>query len=60
MSNGIPAPGDAGEQRDREPDLSATDEFAKMREVMRASQRHREGGMDPEPDAAEPDPGPDN
>ena len=60
MSNGIPAAGDAGDQRDREPDLSATDEFAKMREVMRASQRHREGGMDPEPDTAESDPGPDS
>jgi hypothetical protein len=60
MSDGIPAPGDAGDQRDREPDLSATDEFAKMREVMRASQRHREGGMDPESEAAEPDPGPDS
>jgi hypothetical protein len=55
MSNGIPAPDDADDQ----PDLSATDEFAKMREVMRASQRHREGGVDPEPEAAEPDPGPD-
>jgi len=60
MSNGIPAPGDADDQRDREPDLSATDEFAKMREVMRASQRHREGGMDPEPDTAESDRGPDS
>jgi hypothetical protein len=56
MSNGIAAPGDADDQ----PDLSATDEFAKMREVMRASQRHREGGVDPEPEAAEPDPGPDS
>jgi hypothetical protein len=60
MSDGIPAPGDAGDQRDGEPDLSATDEFTKMREVMRASQKHREGGMDPAPGAAEPDPGPDS
>jgi hypothetical protein len=59
MGNGIPAPGDAEDQRDREPDLSATEEFAKMREVMRASQKHREGGVDPEPEAAEADPDPD-
>jgi hypothetical protein len=60
MGNGTPAPGDAEDQRDREPDLSATDEFAKMREVMRASQKHREGGvdLDPELEAAEADPGP--
>jgi hypothetical protein len=59
MSNGIPAPGDADDQRDREPDMSATDEFAKMREVMRASQKHREGGVDQEPETEEPDHGPD-
>jgi hypothetical protein len=59
MSNGIPAPGDAGDQPAREPDLSATDEFAKMREVMRASEKHREGGVDPELQAADEDPGPD-
>ena len=58
MDNGIPAPGDAARQRDREPDLSATDEFAKMREVMRASQKHREGGVDLDLEAAEADPGP--
>jgi len=58
MSDGIPAPGDAGDQRDREPDLSATDEFAKMREVMRASEKHREGGVDPELQDADADPGP--
>jgi len=59
MSNGIPAPGDAG-TGEREPaDLSATDEFAKMREVMRASEKHREGGVDPELQDMDPDPGPD-
>ena len=54
MSDGIPAPGDADDQFD----MSHTAEFAKMREVMRASEKHREGGVDPElevPDA-EPDP----
>lgn len=59
MSNGIPVPADAGDQRGREPDLSATDEFAKMREVMRASEKHREGGIDPELQDADPDPDPD-
>ena len=55
MNNGTPAPGDADDQRD----LSATEEFAKMREVMRASQKHREGGVDQEPETEEPDHGPD-
>ena len=58
MSDGIPAPGDPGDQRGSEFDMSHTAEFAKMREVMRASEKHREGGVDPElevPDA-EPDP----
>jgi hypothetical protein len=59
MSNRMPAPGDADDQRGREPDLSATDEFAKMRDVMRASEKHREGGVDPELEVADADPDPD-
>ena len=59
MSDRIPAPGDADDQRGSEPDMSATDEFAKMRAVMRASEKHREGGVDPELEAEETDPGPD-
>ena len=59
MSDRIPGPGDADDQRGSEPDLSATDEFAKMRAVMRASEKHREGGVDPDPEAADADPGPD-
>jgi len=47
MSNGIPAPGDADDQRDREPDLSATDEFAKMREVMPLGASTREHWASP-------------
>jgi len=31
-----------------------------MRAVMRASEKHREGGVDPELEAADPDPGPDS
>ena len=55
----MPAPGDAGDQRGSEPDLSATDEFAKMRAVMRASEKHREGGVDPELEVADAEPDPD-
>ena len=54
MSDHIPAPGDADDYRGNEPDMSHTTEFAKMRAVMRASEKHREGGVDPElevPDA---------
>jgi hypothetical protein len=58
MSDRTPA-GDADDQRGSEPDLSATDEFAKMRAVMRASERHREGGVDPELEVTDADPGPD-
>ena len=58
MSDRMPAPGDADDQRDSMPDMSATDEFAKMRAVMRASEKHREGGVDPELDVADADPEP--
>ena len=44
MSDHTPEPGNAGS----EPDLSHTAEFAKLRAVMRASEKHREGGVDPE------------
>ena len=59
MSDHIPAPGDADDYRGSEPDLSGTAEFAKMRAVMRASEKHREGGIDPELEAADEDPDPD-
>ena len=58
MSNGLPAPGDADDQPGSEPDLSATDEFAKMRAVMRASEKHREGGVDPDLETPDADAGP--
>ena len=43
MSDRTPA-GDADDQRGSEPDLSATDEFAKMRAVMRASKSTEKAG----------------
>jgi hypothetical protein len=59
MSDRIPAPGDADDQRGAEPGMSGTEEFAKMRAVMRASEKHREGGVDPELDVTDADPDPD-
>ena len=58
MSDRMPEPENAGDQRDSEPDMSDTAEFAKMRAVMRASEKHREGGVDPELADADADPGP--
>ncbi len=56
MSDRMPEPGDAVGPRDIEPDMSGTAEFAKMRAVMRASEKHREGGVDPELEDADADP----
>jgi hypothetical protein len=58
MNDRMPEPGNAGDQPDSEPDMSGTAEFAKMRAVMRASGKHREGGADPELEDADADPGP--
>jgi hypothetical protein len=60
MNERMPAPGDADDQRGSGSDLSGTDEFAKMRAVMRASEKHREGGVDPELEVADADPDPDS
>ncbi len=57
MTDRTPEPEHAGDQPGSEPDLSATAEFAKMRAVMRASEKHREGGVDPELEDPDPDPG---
>jgi len=57
MSDRVPAPGDADDQRGGEPDVADTGEFAKMRAVMRAQERHREGGVDPELEDGDPGPG---
>ena len=55
MSDRMPAPGDAGDQ----PDVADHDEIAaKMEAVMRAQERHREGGVDPELEVTDADPGP--
>jgi hypothetical protein len=59
MSDGIPAPGDADDRSGSEFDMSHTAEFAKIREVMRASEKHREGGVDPELEVPDADSAPD-
>jgi hypothetical protein len=56
MSDRVLAPGDADDQPGSEPDVADTDEFAKMRAVMRAQEEHREGGVDPELEDVDPDP----
>jgi hypothetical protein len=38
--------------------MSHTAEFAKLRAVMRASEKHREGGVDPDLEDTDADPGP--
>ena len=60
MSDRMPESGNADDQRGSEPDMSGTAEFAKMRAVMRASEKHREGGVDPEPEVTDTDPDPDS
>jgi len=57
MSDRMPDPENASDQRDLEPGLTDTGEFAKMRAVMRASEKHREGGVDPELGDEDTDPG---
>ena len=60
MSDRMQAPGNADDQPGREPDVADEDEIAaKMAAVMRAREKHREGGVDPELEVAEADPGPD-
>jgi hypothetical protein len=59
MSDHMPAQEDHSVQPGHEPSVSDTAEFAAMRAVMRASEKHREGGVDPELEDIEPDPGPD-
>jgi len=59
MTDGMPEPGNADDQRGSEPEVPDTAEFAKMRAVMRASEKHREGGVDPDLEDADADSGPD-
>jgi phage gp29-like protein len=58
MSDRTPAPGGADDQRGSEPEGADDEEIAaKMRAVMRAQEGHREGGVDPELEIPEADPG---
>jgi hypothetical protein len=59
MTDRTPEPGNAGDLPGSEPDLSHTAEFAKMRAVMRASEKHREGGVDPDLEEPDEESGPD-
>jgi hypothetical protein len=60
MTDRTPTPGDADDQPGSEPERADDDEIAaKMEAVMRAQEKHREGGVDPELEVAEADPGPD-
>jgi len=43
----MPEPGNVSDQQGGKPDMSAAAECARMRAVMRASGKHREGGVDP-------------
>ena len=59
MTERIPVPGNADDQPGSEPDVADDDELAaKMAAVMRAQERHREGGVDPELEVTDADPGP--
>lgn len=58
MSDRPVAPGDADDQRGSEPDATGTEEIAAMmRSVMRATEKHREGGVDPDLEVADAEPG---
>ena len=57
VSDRMPEPENAGAQPGSEPDMSHTAEFAKLRAVMRASEKHREGGVDPDLEDTDADPG---
>ena len=56
MSDRMPAPEDADDERGSELDVAEDDEIAaKMRAVMRAQEAHREGGVDPDLDDTDAD-----
>ena len=60
MTDRTPAPGDADDRPGSEPGRADDDEIAaKAEALMRAQERHREGGVDPELEVVEADPGPD-
>lgn len=58
MSEREPAPGTSGDEPGKDPDVQDdAREAALMREVLRAQEQHREGGVDPELDVTDQDPG---
>jgi hypothetical protein len=60
MTDRVPAPGDADDQGGSEAAEVDDDEIAKMQAVMRASEKHREGGVvDPDLELTDADPDPD-
>jgi hypothetical protein len=59
MSDQASVPDGSGGEVESSPEAAAEDhEAAKMRKVMRMQERHREGGVDPELEDTEADPGP--
>jgi hypothetical protein len=56
MTDRTPEPGNAADPYGSDPDMSHTAEFARIRAVMRASEKHREGGIDPELEDEDEDP----
>ena len=60
MNDGASAPGGSGGEADSSPEVTAEErEAAMMREVMRRQERHREGGVDPDLEDTDADPGAD-
>jgi hypothetical protein len=59
MSDHTSAPGNSSDQRGKPDAPDDAREAARMRAVMRAQEKHREGGIDPELDEPDADPGPD-
>jgi hypothetical protein len=58
MTDQASAPDGSGDKADSGPEVTAEErEAAMMREVMRRQERHREGGVDPDLDDADADPG---
>jgi hypothetical protein len=58
MTEQTSAPGGSGDAADSGPEVTAEErEAAMMREVMRRQERHREGGVDPDLEDTDADPG---
>lgn len=60
MSDRASTSSSSGDEQSGEPDvLDEAREAALMRDVLRAQERHREGGVEPELDGVDGDPEPD-